>query len=75
VLTPDGELREQALHDGHVYHSPTVFQLKAMLYHAGILTERGTEPDNQTKFGYQLLTRLVAAHAVTRGFAQPHYGP
>jgi hypothetical protein len=24
--------------------SPTVFQLKAMLYHAGILTERGAEP-------------------------------
>ena len=28
------------------YHSPTVFQLKAMLYHAGILTERGSEPSN-----------------------------
>jgi len=46
VLTPDGELREQALHDGNVYHSPTVFQLKAMLYHAGILTKRGAEPSN-----------------------------
>jgi hypothetical protein len=29
-----------------VYHSPTVFQLKAILYHAGILTERGAEPSN-----------------------------
>ncbi|MDH5020371.1 hypothetical protein [Halobacterium rubrum] len=46
VLTSDGELREQALHDGNVYHSPTVFQLKAMLYHTGILTERGAEPNN-----------------------------
>jgi len=32
------------LADGNVYHSPTVFQLKAMLYHAGVLTERGAEP-------------------------------
>ena len=45
VLTGDGELRRDALTDGNVYHSPTVYQLKAMLYHAGILTERGTEPD------------------------------
>jgi hypothetical protein len=44
VLTAEGELREGALEDGTVYHSPTVFQLKAMLYHAGILTERGSEP-------------------------------
>lgn len=46
VLTPDGELRRKALQDGNVYHSPTVFQLKAMLYHVGILTERGAEPTN-----------------------------
>ncbi|MCD2200160.1 hypothetical protein LPA44_09635 [Halobacterium sp. KA-4] len=46
VLTPDGELREKPLHDGDVYHSPTVFQLKAMLFHAGILTGRGAEPCN-----------------------------
>lgn len=46
VLTPGGELREQALHDGNVYHSPTVFQLKAILYHAGILTERGAKLSN-----------------------------
>lgn len=44
VLTEDGELRPAALEDGSVYHSPTVFQLKAMLYHSGILTERGAEP-------------------------------
>ncbi len=44
VLTADGALREAELRDGNVYHSPTVFQLKAMLYHAGILTERGKEP-------------------------------
>ncbi|WP_306053891.1 hypothetical protein [Natronococcus wangiae] len=44
VLTADGELRRAALEDGAVYHAPTVFQLKAMLYHAGILTERGREP-------------------------------
>jgi len=46
VLTGDGRLRRQPLADGSVYHSPTVFQLKSMLYHAGILTERGAEPSN-----------------------------
>jgi hypothetical protein len=46
VLTSDGDLRASALADGDVYHSPTVFQLKAMLFHAGVLTERGTEPSN-----------------------------
>ena len=45
VLTENGDLRREALEDGSVYHSPTVFQLKAMLYHAGILTERGAEPN------------------------------
>jgi hypothetical protein len=44
VLDTDGELERAALRDGNVYHSPTVFQLKAMLYHAGVLTERGAEP-------------------------------
>ncbi|SEW15143.1 hypothetical protein [Natrinema salifodinae] len=44
VLTEDGDLRRSELEDGSVYHSPTVFQLKAMLYHTGILTDRGTEP-------------------------------
>ncbi len=46
VLTEDGTLRKGALTDGNIYHAPTVFQLKAMLYHAGILTERGSEPSN-----------------------------
>jgi hypothetical protein len=46
VLCEDGSLRTDQLADGNVYHSPTVFQLKAMLYHAGILTERGAEPSN-----------------------------
>lgn len=44
VLDVDGDLRTGALSDGEVYHSPTVFQLKAMLYHAGILQNRGAEP-------------------------------
>ncbi|KZN22754.1 hypothetical protein A4G99_18705 [Haladaptatus sp. R4] len=46
VLGPEGELRINALTNGNVYHSPTVFQFKAILYHAGILTERGAEPSN-----------------------------
>jgi hypothetical protein len=45
VLTGDGELQRAALDDGAVYHAPTVFQLKAMLYHTGILTERGRKPN------------------------------
>ncbi|WP_267640194.1 hypothetical protein [Haloarchaeobius amylolyticus] len=46
VLRDDGTLVEDALADGSVYQSGTTFQLKAMLYHAGIVTERGTEPCN-----------------------------
>ena len=46
VLMEDGDLRRAELTDGNVYHSPTVFQLKAMLYHAGILESRGREPSN-----------------------------
>ena len=46
VLTADGELVPATLTDGEVFHSPTVFQLKAILFHAGILTERGAEPTN-----------------------------
>jgi hypothetical protein len=46
ALTGDGDLRPAVLEEGAIYHSPTVFQLKAMLYHAGILTERGAEPSN-----------------------------
>ncbi|MFB6096171.1 MAG: hypothetical protein ABEJ74_02135 [Haloferacaceae archaeon] len=44
VLDADGDLRPAALRDGDVYHAPTVFQLKAMLYHAGVLADRGKEP-------------------------------
>ncbi|MFC7095734.1 hypothetical protein [Halobaculum marinum] len=44
TLDGDGDLRPAELADGRVYHSPTVFQLKAMLFHAGIVTERGAEP-------------------------------
>ena len=44
VLDGSGELRTDALTDGGVYHAPTTFQLKAMLYHAGFLAERGAEP-------------------------------
>ncbi len=44
ALTGDGSLRRAALEDGSVYHAPTVFQLKAMLYHVGLLTDRGSEP-------------------------------
>ncbi|MFC7141837.1 hypothetical protein ACFQMA_18625 [Halosimplex aquaticum] len=45
ALDGDGGLRVDELGDGNLYHSPTVFQLKAMLYHAGILAARGAEPD------------------------------
>lgn len=45
VLDETGRLRPEELDDGTVFHSPTVFQLKAMLYHAGVLTERGAEPN------------------------------
>ena len=44
VLTDDGTLQNEALYDGSIYHSPTVYQLKAMLFHAGIVSERGKEP-------------------------------
>jgi hypothetical protein len=48
VLDSEGTLQPSPLEDGDVYHSPTVFQLKTMCYHAGILTESGTEPSNLT---------------------------
>ena len=44
ALTDEGNLRREALTNGEIYHSPTVFQLKAMLYHAGFLSNRGSEP-------------------------------
>jgi hypothetical protein len=46
VLTAEGDLRRDALTEGGVYHSPTVFQLKTMLYHAGLVTATGVEPSN-----------------------------
>jgi len=44
VFEDDSTLDPTALAQGDVYASPTVFQLKAMLYHGGILTKRGAEP-------------------------------
>lgn len=44
VLDGDGSLQVSELKDGNIFHSPTVFQLKAMLYHSGILSDRGVEP-------------------------------
>lgn len=44
VLNEEGQIQPAELKDGTVFHSPTVFQLKAVLYHSGILTERGAEP-------------------------------
>jgi hypothetical protein len=46
VLDSDGNLQHDVLEDGIIYHSPTVFQLKAMLFHVGVLADRGTEPSN-----------------------------
>jgi hypothetical protein len=45
VLTDDGALQKAALATGDHYHAPTVFQLKTMLYHVGILTDNSTEPN------------------------------
>lgn len=60
VLDGGGELRSDALTDGSVYHAPTVFQLKALLYHVGILAERGAEPHrlDPTADGWQLRVSL-----------------
>lgn len=44
----DDSLRPEVLAEGTVYHSPTVFQLKAMLYHVGLVTDRGAEPSALT---------------------------
>jgi len=62
VLDTDGELRPDALEDGEVYHAPVVFQLKAMLFHAGILAERGVEPHrlDPTEDGWALREPLDA---------------
>ncbi len=44
VFASETTLDQAALADGTVYASPTVFQLKAMLFHAGIVADRGKEP-------------------------------
>jgi hypothetical protein len=66
TLGADGTLRESVLTDGDVYHAPTVFQLKAMLYHVGILTERGSEPNNlaPTEDTWQLRHAIERSHRV-----------
>jgi hypothetical protein len=43
VFNENNELVPDTLASGDVYASPTVFQLKAMLWHAGFLTQRGAE--------------------------------
>jgi hypothetical protein len=42
VLESNGDLNLDAFDQGEVYSTHTTFQYKAMLYHTGILTERGT---------------------------------
>ncbi|WP_435196091.1 hypothetical protein [Natronomonas sp. EA1] len=44
----EDSLRPEVLQEGSVYHSPTVFQLKAILYHVGLVTSRGSEPSTLT---------------------------
>ncbi len=69
VLTDDGALRRSALEDGSVYHSPTVFQLKAMLYHTGILTERGashTASSRPRTWGASRATLRTTGHRTVR---------
>jgi len=38
----DGVINKSALSHGEVYSTHTTFQYKAMLFHVGLLTERGT---------------------------------
>lgn len=44
VFADENTLDRDVLADGTIYHSATTFQLKALLYHVGILAERGAEP-------------------------------
>ena len=46
VFRDDDTLDGEALEDGAVYQPSTTFQLKAMMYHTGILTDTGAEPSN-----------------------------
>lgn len=48
VFLDENTLDATVLEDASIYASPTVFQLKAMLYHVGILTNRGAEPTRLT---------------------------
>jgi hypothetical protein len=43
ALTVDGELLPERLADSGLYKSGAYFQLKAQLYHVGLLTSRGTD--------------------------------
>lgn len=54
VLNEDGELQTDLLTDDSVFHAPTVFQLKAMLYHAGILHRAwGRTPSTRPDDGFE----------------------
>jgi hypothetical protein len=44
VFISEDELNPDVLENGEVYQPSTTFQLKAMMFHAGILTETGAEP-------------------------------
>jgi hypothetical protein len=46
VFLDDDTLDAEALEDGSMYQPSTTFQLKAMMYHTGILTDTGAEPSN-----------------------------
>lgn len=57
VFQDDDTLDAKALESGSVYQPSTTFQLKAMMYHTGILTDTGKEPSNiePTEDVWQLL--------------------
>jgi len=44
VFAGEDELDAEVLENGDVYQPSTTFQLKAMMYHASLLTETGAEP-------------------------------
>ena len=44
VFTVNDELDPDVLENGEVYQPSTTFQLKAMMFHVGILTDKGREP-------------------------------
>lgn len=47
VLNGSEEIDVSAFDDGTVYSTHTTYQYKAMLYHVGILTERGTDKKSE----------------------------